>query len=802
MNSSFSLRSFGFTLLFSLGAVLCNPCNLYAEEQEVPGAVETASPTTPVTPEASPTEAKPSPGEPKETGSKEETEQKNVQEDLQTKRQQVAQRVDDVQKSIETAKGSGTGVPESAERLSQEVELLKQLDVLYAQLQSAAEFRKETETTKQDLEKKLDDLRLNGLKEKSPYSFLALDGLRDSLATQESRATTLQAGAAAANESLTRAQQSFDQNQAERRRINEAAQANQDAAKSGEYALRLKLAELNVNIAQQTLLLRQAESANARVLQETQGLQLTLLREQIAAMERGAFFSEADLQTKLVDIEQYETRLKGDLQSGDWNLRYLDGKLSDVRRKLDSNPQPTAVEREEERSYKLSRDCQMRAMTLTQKNLERLGPLRQAWKRRREVAIGGTSRSDLTNYKAECLKTLQQLDLDRRLEELQLGEIRKELADLETRLQKAKNEDVDLVRWIDKEKSQYQNLLEAYNKDLISLETTKKLHQRLLDEVNGLTKRFSIYEWLAVAWRRTVAVWNYELTSFEDRSLTVGKVCIGIILLFGGIFLSRRISELIAKRVLPRVGIHDGAAVAIELLMFYALVLTTALMALHTINIPLTVFTFMGGAIAIGVGFGSQNLLNNFISGVILLIERPIRVGDAIEVANLHGLVEHIGVRSTRIRTGTNLEIIVPNSSFLEGNVVNWTLSDSDIRCCIKIGLAYGSPTREATRWLKRAADEHGLVLKRPEPFVWFTDFADNSLNFELHFWIAVRTLGDRKRIESDLRFMIDQYFREAGIVIAYPQRDVHLNTSTPFEIRMLPPGNPQSEEEGFRKTA
>jgi small-conductance mechanosensitive channel len=159
-------------------------------------------------------------------------------------------------------------------------------------------------------------------------------------------------------------------------------------------------------------------------------------------------------------------------------------------------------------------------------------------------------------------------------------------------------------------------------------------------------------------------------------------------------------------------------------------------------------------------------------------------------------------MRSTRIRTGTNSEIIVPNSSFLEGNVVNWTLSDTTIRCSVRVGIAYGSPTRDAARWLKRAADEHGLVLKKPESFVWFADFADNALNFELHFWIGVRTLADRRRIESDLRFIIDQYFREAGIVIAFPQREVHLDTKSPLEIRMLANTGGGSNEESEGKKA
>ncbi|MEX0676064.1 MAG: hypothetical protein WD063_03245 [Pirellulales bacterium] len=143
-------------------------------------------------------------------------------------------------------------------------------------------------------------------------------------------------------------------------------------------------------------------------------------------------------------------------------------------------------------------------------------------------------------------------------------------------------------------------------------------------------------------------------------------------------------------------------------------------------------------------------------------------------------------------------EIIVPNSSFLERNVVNWTLSDKRVRCTISVGLAYGSPTREVARWLKKAALEHGQVLERPEPFVWFVNFGDNALEFELHYWIQIRAMSERRRIESDLRFIIDQYFREAGLVIAFPQRDLHLSNLEPLKVALLPADEARAEQQAF----
>jgi small-conductance mechanosensitive channel len=250
--------------------------------------------------------------------------------------------------------------------------------------------------------------------------------------------------------------------------------------------------------------------------------------------------------------------------------------------------------------------------------------------------------------------------------------------------------------------------------------------------------------------------------------------------------LSRLISQVFGLRFLPRLGVDPSAASAFQSILFYTLVVLFAVFALKIVNVPLTAFTLLGGALALGIGFGSQNVINNFISGLILLAERPIRVGDLIQLEELYGNVDKIGARSTRVKTGANHEIIVPNSSFLENNVVNWTLSDDRIRTVVKVGVIYGSPTREVSRLLLKAVHDHGRVLAKPEPIVLFTDFADNSLNFEVHFWIKMQRIMDRLRIESDVRYRIDQLFREAGLVIAFPQRDVHLDSTKPIEVRFL----------------
>jgi len=286
-------------------------------------------------------------------------------------------------------------------------------------------------------------------------------------------------------------------------------------------------------------------------------------------------------------------------------------------------------------------------------------------------------------------------------------------------------------------------------------------------------------------------VWDIVLVKGSDKKplVTVGTLCAGIVLLGLGYIAAGMISRWMATKLLTRFGLSKSGVAPLQSITFYALLATFTMLSLNVLNVPLTVFSFLGGALAIGAGFGSQNIVNNFISGLILLAERPIRVGDVIQLDQWTGTVTQIGARSTKIANGSNHEIIVPNSKLLETSVVNWTLSDDTVGCTVTIGAAYGSPTREVQRLLLLAAQQHQHVLKEPQPQVVFADFGADSLTFELKFWLNLRQ-SSKGEVESDLRFSIDELFADRGLVIAYPQRDVHLNVMRPVEIRLTQPAS------------
>jgi small-conductance mechanosensitive channel len=295
-----------------------------------------------------------------------------------------------------------------------------------------------------------------------------------------------------------------------------------------------------------------------------------------------------------------------------------------------------------------------------------------------------------------------------------------------------------------------------------------------------------IWETIREGLQRIAAIWNFQLTAIGGRPLTVGKVTIALLVLLVGIPIAKVLTRKIAHRLFTRIGLEPGSAAAFQTLSFYVVVVFLTVFALWVSEIPLTVFTLAGGAVAIGVGFGSQKIINNFISGLILLAERPIKVGDLIEVGETFGEVESIGARSTKIKSSDNFHIIVPNGAFLEQNVINWTHSDNLVRIVLQVGVAYGSPTRRVEELIQQAVRESERALIPPEPVVFFEDFGDSALIFEARFWITMKSPMDRRRALSEVRFRVDELFRENGIVIAFPQRDVHLDNLRPLRVRLL----------------
>ncbi len=276
-------------------------------------------------------------------------------------------------------------------------------------------------------------------------------------------------------------------------------------------------------------------------------------------------------------------------------------------------------------------------------------------------------------------------------------------------------------------------------------------------------------DWIGQFWASSLALGNATL---PVRALLTSLAILGILP-----FLIRFTRFMLVREILPRFRLAAGVPFAITTLSQYAVALIGFCLSMSALGIDLTQISILAGAVGVGVGFGLQNIFNNFISGLILLLERPIHVGDVIEVGSLRGNVTRIGVRSSTIKTANGAEVLVPNGELIAKEVINWTLSDRRRRIEITVGVAYGTGTQAVLDLLVTQASAMEEILKDPAPIAFFTAFGESSLDFVLYAW--VEHYEDMVAIASRLRESINQAFKDRGIVIPYPQRDVHLSPLT-----------------------
>jgi potassium efflux system protein len=286
-----------------------------------------------------------------------------------------------------------------------------------------------------------------------------------------------------------------------------------------------------------------------------------------------------------------------------------------------------------------------------------------------------------------------------------------------------------------------------------------------------------------------ISLWSYASAVDDVERLipvTLGDAIVALLIVFFGWIAALQLPSLIEIVLLSRLEITAGSRYAISKLTQYSIVATGIVMVFGILGGSWDEIQWLVAALGVGIGFGLQEIVANFICGLILLFERPIRIGDVVTVGDTSGVVTKIRIRSTTIRNWDQKELLVPNKEFITGRLLNWTLSDQVARIVVSVGIAYGSDVQLALKILREVADENERVMSDPEPLVIFEQFGDSALLLVLRCYID--SIDYRLQTQSELNLAIDRKFGEAGIVIAFPQRDLHLDTAKPLEVRILEP--------------
>jgi small-conductance mechanosensitive channel len=288
-----------------------------------------------------------------------------------------------------------------------------------------------------------------------------------------------------------------------------------------------------------------------------------------------------------------------------------------------------------------------------------------------------------------------------------------------------------------------------------------------------------VYTQNMVDWARgTVDALAKAKISVRDVDVSAGGVLLAVLIVLATAVAIRFVRFLLNVEILPRFGLRPGVPFAIATIAGYVVAVIGFVLALAALGVDLTKVTLLAGALGIGIGFGLQNIVNNFVSGLILVLERPVKVGDQVAIGDLLGDVRRIGIRSSTVRTVQGAEVIVPNSDLVSKQVVNWTLSDRSRRYEIDVGVAYGTDVDRVMKLLEDAAAKVPEVKKIPAPRVLFAGFGDSSLDFRVLAWAESVDVG--LQAQNNLRRAILAALNAAGIEIPYPQRDVHVRASAP----------------------
>jgi potassium efflux system protein len=618
-----------------------------------------------------------------------------------------------------------------------------------------------------------------------PYGLDALDRVQAALAETQARLARLESSQKIAADELAATRTDLERREEERRKARETAttgNADPTASLAARTALRLAELESRRTELRRDLLAKATDNMTreARLV----GSDVETLAATLARVRSRFEIGRAELDARLAKIDELEASLSRELEQTQTRIAERTTRLARAQRALEKTTERAPALVAEVAAYRAELQSEKWREALLTEQLSHLSPMRETWRERVRVLSGELSRDELRDRAARIATALDETDRTLRIAQARLAGVRADADEARKSAREAADAKSETASWKEREAKALEDAVASFERGARGLEDTRALQLKASDDVAA---RVTVGGWrkpIEAVRDAGARVWGQELTSVDDHPITIGKLVVAFGVLLLGWAAAKLLSRILGRIVRHRSGAAEGAVRAIESLAFYGFLALFFLIALRTVNIPLTAFALAGGALAVGVGFGSQAVLNNFISGLILLTERPIQIGDIIELDGTQGVVERIGPRSTRIKTFEGVHLIVPNSAFLERNVLNLTLSDDLVRGQVDVGVAYGSDPRAVEEILGRVLKAHPQVLDDPAPGIELAAFGESALQFKTFFWVRDVTL--RGKVASDVRYQLVEELAKANIELAFPQRDVHLDARTAFPVRIL----------------
>ncbi|HEX2854556.1 MAG TPA: mechanosensitive ion channel domain-containing protein [Opitutaceae bacterium] len=663
-------------------------------------------------------------------------------------------------------------------RFSQEFALLDRLDRIYAEqlatLQHSADLAKEFA----EIEARTRNRQEPGASLRPPFGLELLDRLYDECGYLTHAEDWLKTDIANATEALADARENAEEKERARRAAREGVQkADAGTGAPG----RLRRAELESRLALETVRLREQAVRTLKFQAAILAPKLALVKPDLDWLLRHLVFAP---QEAAAAAERREKR-SGALKKAVADAKTGVEKISRLIAAAERGGEATARELELRRSDRQSAND---TVIFFSSQLERLDEFETVAEQRRRVLGTPPARAEIVTWRDANRAALLQLEKLRRQRLAEIAQAQQELQELPDRLAKLTPAEGGLKTPLADRERMLRAWLQAAEADRSDLDGMRTARLRLQEEIGRRVTTFSLPDSGRAFRDGVVAAWNYELFSVQDQPVRVKTVLTVAGLLALGFALARWLSALVGRLVFRRFGLRTGRSAAWQTLFYYGLCLVIVLTAFSAFHLSLTQFSVVSGALAVGLGFGSQALISNFISGLILLIERPVSTGDVITLDGQELTVERIGPRSTIVRSPDNTHLIVPNSHLLDRSVINWTLSDDVVRRKIKLGIAHGADTREVDRLLVEIMTGHPSVLQDPPARVLFLEIDDSALRFEAVFYAH---LEDKVDVLTELRHRMVDALAKAKIAVAAPRREVQLKNDLSPQIPSVAPVAP-----------